>query len=127
MLVDLHPASTAEARGVVRAELAGRCAPGKIDDALLAVSELLNNAIIHAQTEPRVAAYGSRDRLRVEVWDADPRPPVLGPAPHPHADTGRGLHLVNAVAEAWGYEFRDRGKVVWFELNLVDDSADAAN
>jgi hypothetical protein len=59
----------------------------------------------------RVAGH----RLRVEVRDDDPSPPVRRPR-DPLATTGRGLLLVNELASAWGSQPAGRGKVVWFEL-----------
>src|SRR5688500_8328200 len=55
-------------------------------------------------------------RARVEVEDANERPPSIAHTP-PEATSGRGLHLVQSLAESWGVEGRMAGKLVWFELS----------
>ena len=85
------------------------------------LSELSTNAVQHAATEFEVSVHVAPDcrRVRVEVSDGSagfPTPPEQRPeAPH-----GRGLHIVRALADAWGIEMRrDRpGKTVWFSLPL---------
>jgi hypothetical protein len=64
-------------------------------------------------------------RLRVEVHDSLARPPSADTARRAaaaaqageHGTSGRGLLLVQALADAWGAQSRGTGKVVWFELN----------
>ncbi|MCO6008829.1 ATP-binding protein [Actinoallomurus purpureus] len=56
----------------------------------------------------------------MEVWDADPHPPVLVDAGD-LGENGRGLLLVTALAKAWDYYPSDSpigGKVVWAEIDL---------
>jgi anti-sigma regulatory factor (Ser/Thr protein kinase) len=78
------------------------------------VSELASNAVRHAGTTFKVALTMGTE-VRIEVADGSPSPPVLrhaGPA-----DTGgRGLVLVDAYADRWGYDPVATGKVVWAEL-----------
>jgi hypothetical protein len=84
----------------------------------LAVSELVTNAV-RASTNARNARppgpptgvpvvglrlAGDRLRLLVEVSDHDPGPPVPT-AVDPERDGGRGLLLVDAVSERWGYYY----------------------
>ena len=75
----------------------------------------MTNAIVHTRSDPELIARVTGRRLRVEVHDDDPSPPVRRPR-DPLATTGRGLLLVNALASAWGSEPAGRGKIVWFEL-----------
>lgn len=106
------------------------------DDALVVVSELLSNAVQHA-VEPFDPAEGCPDAvvcslllwltdkgLTVSVYDADRRPPVPRNAPT-DAERGRGLHLVAALSEAWGYTHPApaSGKLVWARLALPDHAA----
>jgi len=77
----------------------------------LAVSELVTNAVrasIQARsvTPPgsSTGLPGDRQRLLVEVSDHDPGPPVPT-AVDPERDGGRGLLLVEAVSERWGYYY----------------------
>ncbi|QMU75145.1 ATP-binding protein [Streptacidiphilus sp. PB12-B1b] len=61
----------------------------------------------------------SQGTVRVEVSDACSAVPVVRGADEPEvADGGRGLVLVEALAQAWGVELLTHGigKTVWFEL-----------
>lgn len=82
----------------------------------LLVSELVTNAVVHASSAPRLAVRRSRHGVRVEVHDDDP----LLPSPLPPDETrlgGRGLYIVDQLADRWGTEPEGGGKVVWFELD----------
>ena len=86
--------------------------------ALLA-SELVTNAVQHgpAGGEVGVAVERRRGRLRVAVCDQSPVPPVpLNPGPT--ALSGRGVMLVERLAEAWGVDGKGHGKAVWFEVPI---------
>jgi anti-sigma regulatory factor (Ser/Thr protein kinase) len=91
------------------------------DVAELLAAELLANAVQHALHTnngfSRVTLTARQDRwgLRVEVADPDPNPPVIR---HAAADDegGRGLALVDALADRWGVTERANGKTVWFSL-----------
>ena len=83
--------------------------------AVLLVSELASNAVLHARTVFELVVHKDDVRLRVEVHDENPSLPALKDY-LPESVTGRGLHMVASSADNWGFEARDRGKVVWFEL-----------
>ena len=90
------------------------------DEAVLLLSELVTNAVVHAGTEIQVSVRLDGDVLRVEVRDDDPRLPrvkhfsVL-------SGTGRGLAMVAGTARDWDVEpLPDGGKKVWFELQSAD-------
>jgi anti-sigma regulatory factor (Ser/Thr protein kinase) len=85
------------------------------DLAVLLVSELATNAILHAQSEFEVVVHSLRDRYRIEVCDSDTRLPTLRTYVA-ESITGRGLHMVAASADRWGFEATPTGKVVWFEV-----------
>jgi anti-sigma regulatory factor (Ser/Thr protein kinase) len=55
------------------------------------------------------------DLLSVRVHDSSPDAPVLRSAGEDD-ESGRGLLLVDAVTDAWGYRVTADGKVVWFEI-----------
>ena len=86
------------------------------------LSELATNAVQHAATEFEVSVHVAPDcgRVRVEVSDGAPGYPTPQD-PVPDAPDGRGLHIVRALADAWGIEMRrDRpGKTVWFSVALA--------
>ncbi len=116
-----EPEQVAEARRLVAGYLRE---VGEEDGevAVLLVSELVTNAIVHGRTplELRAAAAGSA--LRVEVHDQDPRrAPVLREQVVGNPDAlnsgGRGLQLVDTLADRWGWSDNPGGKMVWFELD----------
>ena len=99
---------------------------GLAEDTELVVSEMITNGVqaSRAMTQAAVRLWLLSDRARVVIlaWDASPLPPV--PAdPRADAENGRGLLLVDAISERWGWYFPDeqastgapdqRGKVVW--------------
>ncbi|MYQ53657.1 ATP-binding protein [Streptomyces sp. SID4941] len=106
-----------EARGALREFLRHRSDPGEVDTAELLLSELVTNALIHTRNGAAITVTSAPGRLRVEVRDF-----VTGqqPAPYvPNADDGthgRGLLLVQSLADSWGVTKQALGKVVWFEL-----------
>jgi len=84
------------------------------DVAALLVSELAANAVRHAQTS-FVVAISVHANVYGEVRDGSPRPPRLAAAPDPCGEGGRGLVMVNRLADAWGYQPTAEGKTVWFK------------
>ena len=110
--------SVRAARRFVRQQcLALRLAAQRCDDAVLLTSELVTNAVLHGRSEVCVEVSGSGDGMRVAVLDENSRRPVMV-AEDPDALDGRGLALVQAVADRWGVEERPIGKAVWFELSV---------
>ena len=83
--------------------------------AVLLVSELASNAVLHARTPFELVVEDDGRRLRVEVHDDSSALPTLKDYVA-ESVTGRGLHIVAASADNWGFEARERGKCVWFEL-----------
>ena len=82
------------------------------DDALLVVSELVTNVVIHTTSGSVVIAAFDDHRLRIEVHDCDPRWPVVVLRT---AVAGRGLSMVEAHCDLWGWEPTAFGKRVWTE------------
>ncbi|MFE0457218.1 ATP-binding protein [Streptomyces sp. NPDC058914] len=90
--------------------------PGRSDIAELLTSELVTNALVHTDHEAVLTATVGPAGLRVEVRDfvsrrPQPRTPNAGDGTH-----GRGLLLVQSLADAWGVRTHGVGKAVWFEL-----------
>jgi len=81
--------------------------------AVLVVSELAGNAILHAGGVLWLQIFHDESRTRVEVADASH---VLPGPVDASAMSGRGLQLIDAFAKAWGAEPRSWGKVVWAEI-----------
>ena len=82
---------------------------------VLLVSELVTNAIVHAEPPVRLAIDVTAKRTRVEVSDAVALVPHVRQADR-HAGGGRGLALVEHLATQWGTTLDDDGKAVWFEM-----------
>jgi anti-sigma regulatory factor (Ser/Thr protein kinase) len=89
-------------------------------DALVVVSELVTNAVVHAGTDVDVVLrMEETGTLVVEATDQHPSraPGNTDPeTPHDPAEYGRGLRLVAALAEAWGITYRPGTKTVWARL-----------
>ena len=105
------------ARRFVRTTLLRWGRPELVRDAELLVDELVSNAMLHAHgTGVDVTLRADDDVLRVEV--ADPDPDFTIDFRRPSASAPRlGLRIVDSVADRWGVEPTDLGKVVWFELD----------
>ncbi|MEU1622652.1 ATP-binding protein [Streptomyces sp. NPDC005722] len=86
-------------------------APGTVDDVLLTVSELVTNAHVHAHSAADLVLTWDGSRLHVSVHDADHQVPVVR-FPEWTATGGRGLALVNAVADHFHARTRTNGKTI---------------
>ncbi|MFG3282029.1 ATP-binding protein [Streptomyces sp. NPDC048111] len=84
-----------------------------VEDAVLAVSELVSNGVQHGRGELGLRVWCLERGVRVEVRDNNPAPAKLRVAA-PDAESGRGLCLVNALAHDWGVS--DSGATTWCEL-----------
>lgn len=93
------------------------------DTAMLLVSELATNVLLHARTDFEVRAERRDGRLRVTVLDCSPRQAVRRRYGL-DAGTGRGLGIVEALSAAWGSGSAEApwAKGVWFELFLEPDA-----
>ncbi|GAA3787204.1 ATP-binding protein [Streptomyces coacervatus] len=106
-----------EARRALRELLRQWGRPGRSEIAELLTSELVTNALIHTDHDAVLTATVGPRGLRVEVRDFVARRPRLHV---PNADDGthgRGLVLVQSLADAWGVRVHGVGKAVWFELD----------
>jgi anti-sigma regulatory factor (Ser/Thr protein kinase) len=106
-----------EVRRALRELLRHWGVPGVPDVAELLTSELVTNALIHTEHGAVITATMTPRTLRVEVRDfatdlPTPYAPAVDDGTH-----GRGLVLVQALADAWGVLTHGVGKVVWFELS----------
>jgi anti-sigma regulatory factor (Ser/Thr protein kinase) len=90
-----------------------------VESAELLISELVVNAVLHADSAVTLRLALRPGALRVEIGDSSQEPPRLRPV-DPSAVTGRGLLIVDAVASDWGVDPTADGKVVWFELAADD-------
>ncbi|MET7477314.1 ATP-binding protein [Streptomyces sp. NPDC005648] len=96
------------------------------DDALSIVSELVSNALVHAR--PHDADQGSDAEVLLKltlrgphllcaVTDSGSTLPICPQTPAPLSEHGRGLRIVDALAEHWGWTRHAlKGKTVWAML-----------
>ncbi len=125
------PLAPGSARALVRAALAEwaeLALPGTethtcrlVDDAVLVVSELVTNAVVHAGTDIELVCWTEEETgaIVVEVSDRHPSRAPRDGAPEPEhgtAEYGRGLNLVARLAESWGVTYRTGAKTVWARL-----------
>jgi anti-sigma regulatory factor (Ser/Thr protein kinase) len=118
----------AEARRELETRLPGGLPPSLVDDVLLLTTELVTNSVRHspaaADGTVDVAVFLAPDRIRVEVTD-----PGSGFAHSPQrpgtlSEGGRGLFLVDVLADRWGMGHGD-GTMVWYELGVERDDEPA--
>jgi anti-sigma regulatory factor (Ser/Thr protein kinase) len=82
----------------------------------LIVSELATNCVRHAASEFTISVDREGSAVRVEVSDRGPGEPRVR-TPGPTEPTGRGLRILDALADAWGVTASPRaGKTVWFTV-----------
>lgn len=90
-----------------------------VEVASLLVSELVTNAVLHAASEVELTVRRQQGRVRVEVADASPKAPQRRTYKE-EATTGRGLEMVELLAEQWGVDTHAAGgKAVWFEVSTA--------
>ncbi len=108
--------SARDARAFTAATLAEWGVTDSVDDMLLVVTELVNNAVTHARSECELRISINPLSVRIEVVDEGAGTPDPLPS-SPASDHGRGLHLVDALSAAWGFQpVPTGGKLVWAEL-----------
>jgi anti-sigma regulatory factor (Ser/Thr protein kinase) len=86
------------------------------EDALLLVSELVTNALIHGVPPIRLTMRCADSRTIVRVSDSGHQPILLQHPVAADAVSGRGLRLLEVVATDWGVDTDARGQSVWFTL-----------
>ena len=115
--VPRSPESSARLRSLLWTTFAcWRVTGSQLDDAALVLSELVGNAVRHADGPSlQVRLRRSGEVLRIAVHDDSP-----GPAAAPRGvgedESGRGMHIVDALSSSWGWEPRATGKVVWADV-----------
>lgn len=109
-------ARVTEARRLAIAALRARGLSGvTLEDSELAIAELTANAVVHGRSSFSLTVRLDAHRLRVEVADASPHVPIVR-VMREDATSGRGLHLLGALADRWGIDETPGGKVVWMEV-----------
>ncbi|MGW4161498.1 ATP-binding protein [Streptomyces sp. NPDC004788] len=126
--VGADPAEVGRARRWARSRLAGS---GIGDDEPLAetlvllISELVTNAVVHTGCPAVLRMLFGGGGVRVEVADRSDRPPR--PRHAAGEDTnGRGLELVDGLADRWGWQREGAGKSIWCEVDRAPAGSPAA-
>jgi anti-sigma regulatory factor (Ser/Thr protein kinase) len=127
------PAEVARARKWARSRLAGSGIQADepiAETLILLVSELVTNAVVHTGCPavlrlslPGAAVDGAT--VRLEVADRSDRAPVPR-CPDGDATGGRGLALVDGLADRWGWNPEGAGKRIWCELDRCEQPSGAA-
>lgn len=109
-----------EARAQLKALLHDWARPDQVDTAVLLATELLGNVLVHTDQDGALNAYvtgeDGRRRLLVEVMDRGDELPHQR-TPGELASSGRGLMLLDILADQWGVRPEPEGKTAWFALS----------
>jgi anti-sigma regulatory factor (Ser/Thr protein kinase) len=112
-----RPDSPAFARALVRAALADH-SDEFIHRAELITSELVTNAVIHAEPPIELRIAVDSGRVTVAVLDSSEGQPVVRHPGERASHHGRGLLIVDDLADVWGVDKTDKGKTVWFTARI---------
>lgn len=109
------PDAPAEARWFLWSNAARGTLPPEMETATLLVSEVVSNAVRHADREAPIdlALTVHGEQVRVSVRDSGP---PFDPDAAVHDPDGWGLRVVDTLAERWGGRPVDGGMEIWFEL-----------
>ncbi|MEU6309638.1 SpoIIE family protein phosphatase [Streptomyces sp. NPDC047014] len=114
-----EPERIAGARRQIRELLHDWADEEQVDSVVLMVSEMVTNVLVHTDGDAVLVAEAAGElgtrRLRVEVADASDELPHKR-HPGEMASSGRGVLLMEMLADAWGVDPRGEGKSIWFEL-----------
>ncbi len=121
----VKPEAAAEARHAL-GDIADVLPGGRARDVRLLVSELVTNAVRHANLDDGdqilLVIELIDNQLRVEVHDPGGGFVPTSPSPDPARPSGWGLYLVAELADRWGVESDER-TLVWFELDRAAAAA----
>jgi anti-sigma regulatory factor (Ser/Thr protein kinase) len=109
------------ARRLVRGQLTEWQLDGLIGTAVLLTSEVVTNAILHTASAPSLGLARNGTGVRVTVVDGSAVPPRRQ-WHSATATTGRGLQMLDELADEWGWNPTGAGKAVWFRLSDDPDS-----
>jgi anti-sigma regulatory factor (Ser/Thr protein kinase) len=120
-----RPDSIRQARAFVEAAL-GDIDLAALQSIVLMVSELATNSVRHAGSEFTVEISSVGDEVRVVVTDSGQGAPLMR-APSHDEPTGRGLRIVDRLADRWGIGDGSAGTSVWFVVRVEASRADDAS
>jgi anti-sigma regulatory factor (Ser/Thr protein kinase) len=113
------------ARELVRSSLTSWDMTDQVDALVLAVSELVTNAIKHGDGGIEVHLTAEEDTVRLAVVDSGGDPPArVETDPSPGLHGGWGLRLVAEVADTWGAASGPTHTRVWMERSVAPGGDD---
>jgi len=115
LTLEPHPTSPGAARRHIAQLLEAGPLAELVETAALLVSELVTNAVLHAATAIELSCRIEAGSVWVEVKDHSSVAPSVRHY-DATASTGRGLGLVEGLADDWGIDVDEGGKTVWFLL-----------
>lgn len=126
VVVPHHPLGAGQARARMSAELSTAVRPALLADAVSIIAELVGNAIRHAAPLPgdvirvawSVTYLGGTEIVEIRVTDGGAETEPVIRRPNPEAIDGRGLAIVAALANSWGFDRDGLGQCVWAEVSL---------
>ncbi|MGG8409709.1 ATP-binding protein [Streptomyces sp. 12297] len=89
------------------------------DTLVLLISELVTNAVVHTGCPAVLRMLFGGPGVRVEVMDTSDCPPARRHAEDSET-SGRGLELVDGLADRWGWQREATGKRIWCEIDHAD-------
>jgi anti-sigma regulatory factor (Ser/Thr protein kinase) len=111
----VSPEAPARARAFLRSSTCVAHHSSVVDDAVLMVSELVTNSVLHGGPPVVVAVDCDGETLQVRVRDGSSTMPARRHAGQAD-ESGRGLELVASLSASWGVDPVPDGKNVWFVL-----------
>jgi anti-sigma regulatory factor (Ser/Thr protein kinase) len=122
--IEKEPNSAFIARQFVKAILISKGYGDEAETLMVATSELVTNAVVHAQeNEPepiRLRLLWTEAALRVEVFDSDWHMPIARLV-KADDESGRGLYIVKTLTDNLGWYPSGAGKCVWCEVGLKSE------
>jgi anti-sigma regulatory factor (Ser/Thr protein kinase) len=94
----------------------GLCDETDLGALLLLTSEIVTNAVRHADPPRTLLIEAEPGAVRVTVTDSSSRPPTPVKPAGTLREAGHGLGIVQTLSAAWGHEPTSSGKSVWFTV-----------
>ena len=118
-VTEIFPPDSAAVRDVRRfvADALPGVAGEHLEVIVLAASELASNCVRHAGTEFAVTVDRTGDAVRVTMEDAGSGDPMVH-HPDPQTPSGRGLLIVEQLADSWGSTKVEGRNRVWFSMQV---------
>jgi anti-sigma regulatory factor (Ser/Thr protein kinase) len=104
-----------QARAFAQEALADWHRENMMDEVSLAVSELVTNAVVHAESDVTLTLVDLDSVVQIRVQDDQPKPPQVRRAAT-YETGGRGLQIVTTLSSRWGVDPAPPGKVVWLDI-----------